>query len=339
MSDKTLKSVTKRLNFTMTEMVVTKDASGECIIQGYANTSSKDRVGDVVDPKAFEASLPVYQKNPILLANHDWEDVAGRVNDCKITDKGLWIQARISDTRPDLKTLVREKCLSTFSIGYNEIDADYDESTKTKLVKQLELLEISIVTIPANHEAMFEVVETKTSDKNTTSEGGSSPLVNNLRKFVSDVETALSRKLSGNEVGAACSFFIENKGNEMKTADLIKLLTEKSAAPMPAPVKSEPAPAASQEGATGEDPMKAITDKLDAIAQGLAGLLQAVEKLSQGKAEEPKPEEEEPKAPNEEEKTKPSEEEEEEELPEDCEKELEAMELEIARLEAEEENN
>lgn len=136
----------------------TKDASEECIIEGFANTSDKDRVGDVVLPSAFEKSLPTYLSNPVLLANHDWNDPCGMVMDAEVQDKGLFIRAKISATRPDIKTLIREGVLRTFSIGYNELDADMDEATQTKFIKSLELLEISIVTVPANAMALFREV-------------------------------------------------------------------------------------------------------------------------------------------------------------------------------------
>lgn len=162
-------SKAKRLDFELTQAVLTKSATSgtDCVIEGYANTMSKDRVGDVVYPKAFEKTLPTYLKNPVLLANHDWNDPVGVVQHAEITDKGLFIRARVSDTREDIKTLIREKCLRTFSIGYNELDADYDEETKTKYVKELELLEISIVTVPANTEASFTMIEEKKEEPKT----------------------------------------------------------------------------------------------------------------------------------------------------------------------------
>ena len=41
------------------------DASGKMVIKGFANTSDKDRVGDVVLPSAFEKSLAEYLENPV----------------------------------------------------------------------------------------------------------------------------------------------------------------------------------------------------------------------------------------------------------------------------------
>lgn len=168
-----MRQAKKFLDFTITNIVQSKDASGECIIEGYANTSTKDRVGDVVLPEAFKSSLPTYLGNPILLENHNWDKVAGVTQTAEITDKGLFIRAKVSDTRPDLKQQIREGCLRTFSIGYNELDSDYDDATKTKYVKNLELLEISIVSVPANPEAKFQEVSgnnSQSAPKENTSE-------------------------------------------------------------------------------------------------------------------------------------------------------------------------
>ncbi len=151
------KTAQKTLDFTVAKSPSTKDAAGDCYLEGYSNTSSKDRVGDVVLPVAFEKSLPVYLSNPIMLENHDWDKPAGFITEAKIDDKGLWVRAKVSNAREDLKTMCREGTLRTFSIGYNEIQADYDEATKTKVIQEIELLEISIVTVPCNVEAVFAV--------------------------------------------------------------------------------------------------------------------------------------------------------------------------------------
>lgn len=342
-----IKKVVKRLDFELSEVVVTKDAGDECIIAGYANTSTKDRVGDVVIPSAFEKSLETYMKNPVLLANHDWEDPVGVTIEARIDEeKGLWIKARISDTRSDVKTLVREKCLRTFSIGYNEIDADYDESTKTKYVKDLELLEISIVTVPANAEAMFDVFDQKAED---TPE--KSYFVAGMKEFVGEIEKTLTRKMEGPEVGALCSYFIDNKGDKMKTKELIELLSKKSA---PAPVAdaakadgAKPGDAKPEADAGKPDPMKAMQDQLNALAQGMAKVLEMMDKLSAAEAGEDKPADEakpedkpkdEPKAADESEDekaddAKPEQKPEDEMSEEDCEKAIAELTAEIEALE------
>lgn len=143
---------------------ITKDASGKMIIKGYANTVDKDRVGDVVLASAFKKSLPEYMENPVILFQHNWDKVIGKCVKAEVTEEGLYVECEVSQAKDvdDVRTKIAEGTLKTFSIGYNEILADYDESSACNIVKELELLEISVVTIPANPKAKFT---TETSPK------------------------------------------------------------------------------------------------------------------------------------------------------------------------------
>ena len=150
------------------EKSVVKDAAGEMIIKGFANTASKDRVNDLILPQAFEKCLPAYMDNPVILFQHNWDKVIGKCIKADIIKtgekQGLYIECKMSNAKDveEVKTKIGEEILKTFSIGYNEIDAEYDEKNACNVIKELELLEISVVTIPCNAEAKFVVVsETK----------------------------------------------------------------------------------------------------------------------------------------------------------------------------------
>lgn len=317
----------KRLDVILEDSVIsTKDASSECIISGYANTSTKDRVGDVVLPSAFAKSLPTFLKNPILLANHDWNDPIGVVLEATINDKGLFIKARISDTREDVKTLIREKCLRTFSIGYNEIDADMDESTKTKTISELELLEISVVTVPANHEAMFEVASSKQNSK----------YYSDLNSLIDGVTKTLGKDLESNEVAALCGFFFEHKGDEMKTKELIEQLMKAKNLPVTEAPKTEEAKAEPVADAPTADPMKDIMAKLDMIGQALGKVLEGMDKMNTSEATEdaPKNEGEAPVDEAKADESKPADQEKDEEdmSDEECAKHIADLEAELASL-------
>lgn len=144
---------------------ITKDASGRMTIEGFANTTDKDRVGDVVLAAAFKETMKEYMENPVLLYQHDWDKIIGHVVEYKVVDdedaprQGLWIKAVISNAKDvdDVRTKIDEGSLKTFSIGYNELIADYDHDSETNYVKKLELLEISVVTIPCNPFAKFSL--------------------------------------------------------------------------------------------------------------------------------------------------------------------------------------
>jgi len=191
MKDKSVDvSKMKTLDFDATWKISdTKAADGSCIIEGYANTVDKDRVGDVVLPEAFKNTLETYNKNPVLLFQHNWEKVIGRVSECVIDEKGLKIKGIISKAKDveDVRTKINEGILKTLSIGYNEVVSEYDEAKCAKVIKQLELLEISVVTIPANVEASFTVVgggqqePDESGDKSLSLEGKFEELANEFR--------------------------------------------------------------------------------------------------------------------------------------------------------------
>lgn len=298
----------KTLDFTITKQFVTKDAAADCIIEGYANTSSKDRVGDVVLPEAFASTLATYMTNPVMLENHDWDKPAGCILESKIDDKGLWVRAKVSAARPDLQVMVREGTLRTFSIGYNEVLADFDDATKTKIIKELELLEISIVTVPANAEALFGVAGTPAAPQPTSGEADA-PAADDagksakkpksakaLKDFIADVKFAADRELTGTEVVACCDYFMTNE-DHMTIKELIAEL--RKAAPAAAtktgdaPSAGAPAPAAAAgnasagvtapaggAGASAEGQvaamLQALSAKVDALANAMAQVLEGM---------------------------------------------------------------
>lgn len=144
--------------FTMKELPSTGDAGIESVfIEGYASTVDIDRSGDVVPKSVWEAGIQNYLKNPIILAQHDYDDPIGRMVDYKIDDKGLWVKARISSAAEECFNLIKDKVLTAFSIGFKIIDAEYNSAAEVFLIKELELVEISVVSVPCNQNTLFDL--------------------------------------------------------------------------------------------------------------------------------------------------------------------------------------
>lgn len=131
---------------------------GEAIvISGYASTVDIDRHGDVVPAKVWEKGLQNYLKNPIILAYHDHSQPVGRMVEHKVDQKGLWIKARISQASGNIYKLIKDGILTAFSIGFKIVDAEYNQATELFVVKELELHEISVVSVPANQNTLFSL--------------------------------------------------------------------------------------------------------------------------------------------------------------------------------------
>lgn len=134
-------------------------------IEGYASTNDLDTYRDVVLPTAFEKNLPRFMKNPILCFMHNWDEPIGKILEAKITDKGLWVKAWISETAPKVWIMIEEGILKAFSFAWDwedpKTDYSYDEVKDIRYIKNLILLEVSVVSIPANGEALFEQIKSK----------------------------------------------------------------------------------------------------------------------------------------------------------------------------------
>lgn len=127
------------------------------LIEGYASTNDADRQGDVVPTAVWESGMQNYLKNPVILAYHDHCEPVGRMVEHKIDGKGLWIKARISAAAEDVFNLVKDGILTAFSIGFRIVDAEYNSAAELFVVKELELHEISVVSVPANQNTIFSL--------------------------------------------------------------------------------------------------------------------------------------------------------------------------------------
>ena len=131
-------------------------------IEGYASTKDKDRVKDIVEPNAFKSALDLYMTNPIVLLQHNADKPIWIVTDATIDSKGLYIKARITEDTDWVFSKLKNKVLRAFSIGYRIKDYEIDEvkddqgdvTGYEQIIKDLELFEISLVSIPANPYAL-----------------------------------------------------------------------------------------------------------------------------------------------------------------------------------------
>ena len=142
----------------------TNETIDSIFIEGYANTTNIDRSGDVIPKTVWEAGLQNYLKNPVILAYHDHDEPIGRMVDYRIEDKGLWIKARVSAAAEDVFNLVKDGVLTAFSVGFIIKDATYDKETDLFVIKELELLEISVVSVPANQDSTFSLSKSFDND-------------------------------------------------------------------------------------------------------------------------------------------------------------------------------
>ena len=135
-------------------------SSNSLKIAGYANTTDKDRAGDVISAEAWAKGVDNYRKNPVLLYQHDHEKPIGKVDQVLVDKKGIFVEASVSNAAEKLhgvQTLINDGALKSFSVGFRVKDADYDRDNDTFNITDVELMEISVVSVPCNQESLFSV--------------------------------------------------------------------------------------------------------------------------------------------------------------------------------------
>jgi HK97 family phage major capsid protein/HK97 family phage prohead protease len=129
---------------------------------GMATTPQPDRVGDIVEP------LGATFKNPLpLLWQHDSAQPIGETTFGKPTKAGIPFTAKIAaiDEPASLKNRLDEawasikaKLVKGVSIGFRGLEYSFMESGGVRYT-ETEILELSVVTIPANVEATIQTIK------------------------------------------------------------------------------------------------------------------------------------------------------------------------------------
>lgn len=150
----------KIFNFTSSFKAL-EDDDGSVMIRGMASTDATDRANDVIKAEAWaKGGLENFKTNPIILFNHNYDKPIGRATGVKVTENGLELEAKISKSAPDnVAMLIKEGILGAFSVGFRVKDADYIKETDGLLIKDAELFEVSVVSVPCNQAATFSLAK------------------------------------------------------------------------------------------------------------------------------------------------------------------------------------
>ena len=122
------------------------------------STASVDRDGDTIDPKGWD--LGSYSKNPVVLWAHDYsQPPIGKAANIKSTASGLQAEVEfLPKGVSPFADMIHEMCkggfLNATSVGFRGMEYDEAKDRKGLDFKKQELLEFSIVPVPANPEAL-----------------------------------------------------------------------------------------------------------------------------------------------------------------------------------------
>ena len=198
--------------FNLTSTFKSHEADdGSVMIRGMASTADFDRAGDSISAEAWtKGGLNNFEKNPIILFNHDYDKPIGRATGLKAGPNGLELECKISKAAPaNVAQLVKDGVLGAFSVGFRVKDADYLEETDGLMIKDAELFEVSVVSVPCNQSATFSLAKSFDSDEE----------YNEFKKTFTNRVDLAGQSLAKDEVNTSSVASDTPKSAEEKSAD------------------------------------------------------------------------------------------------------------------------
>ena len=128
-----------------------------------ASSATPDRYGDIIDQKGW--ILASYKKNPVVLLNHDSNQLPIGKGNVYMRNDQLTIDVEFDSEDPRAKEVERKAkkgFMNAVSVGFRPLESKSRSELPTDhkyygqrgmYYSKAELLEVSIVTIPANGEA------------------------------------------------------------------------------------------------------------------------------------------------------------------------------------------
>lgn len=122
-----------------------------------ASTAALDRQGETIDQNGW--MLDSYRRNPVILDSHRYgsiDDVIGRAVRVEPTENGLEVDVEFAETERGqmARRMVDQGFLKTVSVGFRSLERRPAANGQPMQHTKSELLEVSMVAIPANREAV-----------------------------------------------------------------------------------------------------------------------------------------------------------------------------------------
>ena len=159
----------KQLPFNDLEL---KFVGEDMVFAGYASIfGGVDAYGDTIDPKAYDQTL-VERQRPVRMRWNHYGPVIGKWLDIRVDGKGLYVNGQLTpghSTAVDVYASMKHGAIDGMSIGYIPRLVE-EKGEGRRLLKQIDLIEISVVEEPADLGAKIESVKSAIEQASTIRE-------------------------------------------------------------------------------------------------------------------------------------------------------------------------
>ena len=155
-------TVEERLEVPL-EVKGTNDENGT--FEGYGSTfGNMDSDKDIVAAGAFAESLAAKGPKKVkLLWQHDRRQPIGVYEQISEDGKGLFVKGRLLHKgvrqAAEAYELLKAGALDSLSIGFRTLEDTWDRDSGVRTITKTDLMEISLVTFPANDQATIHAVK------------------------------------------------------------------------------------------------------------------------------------------------------------------------------------
>jgi HK97 family phage prohead protease len=150
--------------------IVREVQKGRRRVVGWASYRSVDRYDSLIQPEGIKRGLTNYMKHPVMLLGHEYDASKvlplGGMREVRAEKDGLWVEGEVSAAHPQADHVLglAEEGLLAWSIGFmipeGGVRDPNEEEIRTygkglkRVITEVEILEISLVSVPANRDTM-----------------------------------------------------------------------------------------------------------------------------------------------------------------------------------------
>lgn len=161
----------KNLSFDAVQVKFDEEKTGT--FEGYASVfGGVDSYGDTILPGAYKATLKKRER-PIMLRWNHYGPVIGKWLEIREDEKGLYVKGELTpghSVAEDVYASMKHGAVDGMSIGYRVKKAtEYPEENRREL-KEIELVEISVVESPADNAARVAGVKSAINEAESLKE-------------------------------------------------------------------------------------------------------------------------------------------------------------------------
>lgn len=188
---------------------------------GYGSVfGNVDSYREIVAPGAFKDSLKEIKASgdPLpALWQHDPSKPIGGYSSLAEDDHGLKVEGflLVNDVplAKEAHALMQRRVVKGLSIGYYVLADTYDEKERVRTLTKLDLVEVSIVTFPANAEAQIDAVKAAIA-------AGKLPSMKEFERFLR--EAGFSRTEAAAIASGGLSKLLRSESGDAKANDLVR---------------------------------------------------------------------------------------------------------------------